>query len=240
MNQLLDKTLSQIVTEHHQAARVFEKYGLDFCCKGKRALKTACEEKQIGEQTILNDLANAFGDNETAPDFNSMTLTALSDYIVRVFHSYVKLNSPQIFSYLLRVAGKHGDRYPHMKEVYGIFEQVKDEMEQHMFQEESILFPRIKQLEMPDKNKITDIDALLAPIDLMEAEHDAAGEMMARIRQLTNNYQPPQDACTTHRLTLASLKAYEEDLHNHVHLENNILFPKAIALFKSIQSSALN
>jgi regulator of cell morphogenesis and NO signaling len=240
MNQLLDKTLSQIVTEHHQAARVFEKYGLDFCCKGKRPLKDACEENQIGEQTILNDLESAFGLNENIPDYNSMSLTELSEYIVRVYHSTVKVNNPQIFNYVLRLASKHGDRFPYMKEVYEIFAEVKEEMEQHMMQEELVLFPRIKLLEMPDRSKLTDIDALLAPIDLMEAEHEVAGTMMMQIRKLTYNYEPPRDACTTHRLTLASLKAYEEDLHRHVHLENNILFPKAIALFKSVQSSALN
>jgi regulator of cell morphogenesis and NO signaling len=141
---------------------------------------------------------------------------------------------------VLRVASKHGDRYPHMIEVYETFAEVKNELEQHLNQEELVLFPRLKLLEMRDRSRITDIDALLAPIDLMEAEHDAAGTMMSRIRALTNNYEAPAGACTTHRLTLASLKAFEEDLHSHVHLENNILFPKAIALFNSIHSSALN
>ncbi|MER3464366.1 MAG: hypothetical protein C4329_08115, partial [Chitinophagaceae bacterium] len=132
MNELLNKTLSQIVTENYQAARVFEKYGLDFCCKGKRPLNEAVVEKQINASQLLEELNSAITLPNTASNFNQMSLTELAEYIVRVYHTYVKLNMPQTLSYVLRVASKHGDRYPHMKDVYMLYAELKEEMDQHM------------------------------------------------------------------------------------------------------------
>jgi regulator of cell morphogenesis and NO signaling len=240
MNNLLEQTLSQIVTEHHQAAQVFEKYGLDFCCKGKRPLISALEEKELNKQTVLSDLEAAFGKTGMTADYDAMSLTELSEYIVRVHHTYVKLNSPQIYNYVLKVASKHGERYPHMKEVYALFTDVMTEMESHMEKEEKILFPRIKQLEIPELAMGKTMEFISGPIDVMEAEHESAGGAMEKIREITNNYTPPEDACTTHRVALESLKAFEEDLHQHVHLENNILFPKALAKLEKLNSVAAN
>jgi regulator of cell morphogenesis and NO signaling len=233
MTELLDKTLSQIVTENYQAAYVFEKYGLDFCCKGKRPLKDACSEKQIGVDKLLNELGVALSTKTAGTEFSNMSLTELAEYIVRVHHNYVKQNAPQIFAYVTKVATKHGERFPYMIKVYHLFAEVQEEMAQHMMKEEKILFPRIKQLDFFEKPHDS-IDFLQAPIDMMEQEHDHAGTLMQKIRMETNNYSVPDDACTTHRLTIAALKGFEEDLHQHVHLENNILFPKAIEKYKSL------
>lgn len=235
MNELLNKTLSQIVTENYQAAYVFEKYGLDFCCKGKRPLKDAVEEKQIGVDSLLNELNIALSSNTAGREFNNMSLTELAEYIVRVHHKYIKENAPQIFAYITKVATKHGDRFPYMIRVYHFFAEVQQEMDQHMLKEEKILFPRIKQLDFFEKPNHS-ADFLQAPIDVMEDEHDHAGRLMNEIRVATNNYTAPDDACTTHRLTIAALKGFEEDLHQHVHLENNILFPKAMEKFNSLNS----
>jgi regulator of cell morphogenesis and NO signaling len=226
MNSLAEKTLSQIVTDNYQAARVFERHGLDFCCKGKRPLAEACNEKGIAPETLIAELHSALAASEPERDFNNYSLSELAGYIVRVHHTYVKLNGPQTFSYVTRVAAKHGDRYPHMKEVYELFAEVLEDLAAHMKKEELILFPRIKQLELHGKSG-TPQEYLVAPIGVMEAEHERAGSLLARIRELTDDYTPPAGACTTHRLALASLQAFEEDLHQHVHLENNILFPKA-------------
>lgn len=239
MNELLNKTLSQIVTENYQAARVFEKYGLDFCCKGKRPLKEACVEKQIGEDSLLLELQDVLTARNTAFDFNNMSLIELSEYIVRVHHSYCKTNMPVILGYAMRVATKHGSNFPYMIEVYDLFAGLKEEMDHHMLKEEKILFPRIKQMEMAEPSQ-QGIEFLQAPIDVMEEEHDRAGYIMHRVRKLTSNYTPHPQACTTHRLLIDSLKAFEEDLHQHVHLENNILFPKALDRFKSIHVSSSN
>jgi regulator of cell morphogenesis and NO signaling len=237
MSELLNKTLSQIVTDNYQAAYVFEKYGLDFCCKGKRPLADACIEKKVNTNALLSELNIALSTKTGGEQFNNMSLTELAEYIVRVHHNYVKQNAPQIFAYVTKVATKHGDRFPYMVEVYRLFAEVQEEMAQHMMKEEKILFPRIKQLEFFEKPQGS-IDYLEAPIEVMEHEHDHAGSLMQQIRNLSNNYTAPDDACTTHRLTIAALKGFEEDLHQHVHLENNILFPKAIEKFKLLNEAA--
>ena len=137
---------------------------------------------------------------------------------------------PQIFQYVAKVATKHGDRFPYMKEVYLLFADVQNELSQHMLKEEQILFPRIKELE---EHGLTNagVEFFKGPIDIMEIEHDRAGTLLQQIRELTNNYISPADVCTTFRLSLSSLQAFEADLHQHVHLENNILFPKTLEFF---------
>ena len=141
---------------------------------------------------------------------------------------------PQILSYLQKVASKHGERHPELLKIFELFAAVKEEMEQHIQKEELILFPRINEMEkMVSEGTEIRINHtyLQAPINMMEQEHDHAGEMLAEINKLTNNYNPPADACTTYKLSFAALQAFEMDLHQHVHLENNILFPKALQLF---------
>ena len=229
MNELLKKTLSQIVTENHRAAPVFEKYGLDFCCKGKRPLTEACKEKSLPVENVVKDLADALTSADNKREFKEMSLTELTEYIVRVHHNYVKQSMPPILMYILKVATKHGARFPFMHEVYDLFLELEEEMTQHMAKEEKILFPRIKLLELNAAQENT-VGYISAPVEVMETEHDHAGTIMEKIRVLTGNYLAPEDACTTFRLALASLQAFESDLHHHVHLENNILFPKAIAL----------
>ena len=145
---------------------------------------------------------------------------------------------PQIFNYTLKIATKHGETFPFMKEVHLLFSQLKEEMDQHMLKEERILFPRIKLLEL-NISENTNAAYLKAPIDMMEEEHDKAGTIMQKIRELTDNYNAPEQACTTFRMTLDALKAFEGDLHQHVHLENNILFPKAIQLFAQPASCSI-
>jgi len=230
MVDLSNKTLSQIVTDHYQTARVFEKYRLDFCCQGKRSLTVACNEKQIPVEDVLTDLYNALSTESGNSEFDKMSLQELVGYIVRVHHTYVKLNAPQISNYILRVATKHGDRFPYMVEVYQLFAELIEELHDHMAKEETQLFPRITLLELnASQNGNTPI--LNAPIELMKQEHEQAGVLLSKIRKLTSDYTAPDQACTTFKLTLESLQAFEEDLHKHVHLENNILFPKTLQLF---------
>jgi regulator of cell morphogenesis and NO signaling len=233
MKDLLNQTISQIVTDYHQTAPVFEKYGIDFCCKGKRPLQTACEERALNKDEILAALNNAIATQSAPTDFSALSLTALVDYIVQTHHTYVKFNMPQIYNYVLRVATKHGERFPFMKEVYMLFAEVQEDLNQHLLKEERILFPRIKSLEQNGVGE-EPLEHVLDPINVMEEEHDRAGNLMHQIRELTNNYTAPDGACTTFRLSLASLQDFEADLHQHVHLENYILFPKAIELYQSL------
>lgn len=239
-------SLAQIVNSNHKAASVFEKYHLDFCCKGKRSLEQACKEQQLPVSQITGELENIFGDESDAKaiDFEKMNMTQLSDYIVQTHHAYVKHEMPQIYAYLEKVSSKHGERHPELYKIFQTFAAVKEEMEGHMRKEELVLFPRIKELQkMADDenaNRQLNISYLQSPITVMEQEHDHAGALLNDIRIFSNDYTPPQDACTTYRLCFAALKAFELDLHEHVHLENNILFPKAIGVFGELQTTVLN
>lgn len=246
MNNLSDKTLAQIVTGNHKAAGLFEKYHLDFCCKGKRSLQQACEEQNLSMDQVLTDLLalNNNRDSTSKLYFEKLTLTQLADYIVSTHHEYVKSEMPKISVYLHKVASKHGHHHTELLKISELFAAIQEEMITHMQKEEFILFPRIKELEkislqQPGQLNLN-VSYLLSPITIMEQEHDNAGNILEKIRLLTNNFTPPNDACTTYRLSFASLQAFETDLHQHVHLENNILFPGAINLFKELKPVVLS
>ena len=246
MNELLNKTLAQIVTANHQAASVFEKYHLDFCCKGKRPLAEAITEKHLPADQVLKELSEVIGKgaNKDAALLNYITLGQICDYIVATHHEYVKQNAPQIFYYLEKIANKHGGRHPELLKILQLFSQVKEELTEHMFKEENILFPRIKELEKHDtEHSVLSLPAsgyIEAPIAVMEHEHDSAGSLLEQIRERTNNYTPPADACTTYRVAFASLQAFEADLHQHVHMENNILFPRAVDVIRKLNKMTAN
>jgi len=225
MQDLRNKTLAQIVTDDHRAASIMEKYNLDFCCKGKRSLEKACTEQQIKPEDLISELEGLTKKEEAVDPFEQMTFSKLIDHIVLKHHMYVKTEGPQLLHYLQKIASKHGERHPELLEIFEIFFKVKQELDFHMQKEELILFPRIKETE---KTPGMAIDYLSTPISVMEMEHESAGDGLAKIRELTNNYTAPQDACTTYKLAFAALESFEKDLHQHVHLENNILFPKAI------------
>jgi regulator of cell morphogenesis and NO signaling len=244
MNNLLNQTLAQIVTANHETASVFEKYHLDFCCKGKRPLSEACKEKNLPEEQVIKELDEVIGKavNKDAALLNYITLAQICDYIVATHHAYVRQNAPQILFYLEKIASKHGGRHPELLTIFRLFTQVNEEMTEHMFKEENILFPRIKQTEQHNTEGVAiPIPGYIeTPIAIMEHEHDSAGNLLEQIREVTNNYNPPADACTTYRVAFASLQAFEADLHQHVHMENNILFPRAIELIRKLNKQAAN
>lgn len=242
MNELSTKSLAQIVNDNYRAAAVFEKYGLDFCCKGKRSLEQACTERSLPVDELLSALTAGNDSCQLPVDFNTIPLTQLADHIVATHHAFVKKEMPLILGYLQKVATKHGDRHPEMVTVFSIFSKVKQEMEEHMQKEELILFPRIKEVEdkVANGGVAVNVNYLQLPVGVMEAEHEQAGKWLNDIRELTNHYTAPADACTTLRLSIAALQAFEEDLHRHVHLENNILFPRAIGLVKATGTTQLN
>jgi len=230
MKNLELETLSGIVLEHNEVIPVLEKYSLDFCCRGKRTLTEACAEKNISLSMVVSEMKQATTKTKPVMPFTEMTADQLIGYILIHHHFYVKNTMPVIMSYLEKLVSKHGQKYPWMDEVYRLFTAVKEELEPHMQKEEMILFPRIKEiaaLALVQKSSGHDAVYITAPIQVMEAEHDNAGQLLFRIREITNNYTPPEDACTTHIVCLEALKSFEADLHQHVHLENNILFPMA-------------
>ena len=230
MNDLMQKSLAEIVKEDHRAATVFEKYHLDFCCKGKRTLADACTEKGISIEAISEELEKSSEIPTTKMPFTEMTAEQLISYILIHHHFYVKQSMPTIIGHLEKVAAKHGDRFPYMAEVLSLFREINDEMTMHMHKEEVILFPRIKEVTaQQEAHQHSNLAPgyIAAPIQVMELEHEHAGDILYKIRSLTNNYTPPEGACTTFQVSLAELKEFEEDLHRHVHLENNLLFPLA-------------
>lgn len=238
MNELLTRSLAEIVTKDHRTAAVFERNGLDFCCKGKRTLYSACEEKGIEPQGIVDQLDASMRSALPIADFNALSLSNLVDHILDTHHAFVKRELPELLGYVRKVASKHGERHPELYPIFDALFELAEEMDLHMKKEENILFPRIKEIERisqaPGSGGLGAHTVIEAPIAMMELEHDRAGELMAAIRAHANEYVPPSDACTTYRISYAGLQAFEADLHQHVHLENNILFPKALAMLNGL------
>ena len=238
MENIAQMPLASIVKANHHTVPVLEKYRLDFCCKGKRTLAEACEENNVSKESVIQEL-QAVQNNERIQHipFNEMNAEQLINYIVTHHHFYVKQVVPTIYQHSQRVAAKHGDGFPYMIQVAELFAEVAEEMIAHMQKEEMILFPGIRQLEAmvvsgeADKGNVPYISS---PINVMEEEHEHSGNLLAEIRKLTDDYTAPANACTTFRITLAELKEFEEDLHKHVHLENNILFPLAKNMLRSV------
>lgn len=230
-------TLSEIVIKYPFSANVFERYRLDFCCGGKKTLFTACSENGVPINSVREDLKQAFDTNVSRNGkigFQEMDLVLLMDYIESNHHAYVRNALPVIKSHLGKVVNAHGKAHPEMKQIAEFFEEVADEMTLHMQKEEMMLFPYIRDMVHakmePEAAAPPAFKTVRNPISVMEFEHERAGKMLESIRTLSGGYQAPADACTTFRLCLAELDEFERDLHKHVHLENNILFPKAVNL----------
>lgn len=228
MENLKEKTLKSIVLDHHEYIPVLEKYSLDFCCRGGKTLNEASIEKNIPIDTLLEELAHSIKKSGTIMPFTEMSAEQLISYILIHHHFYVRNNIPILKNHLNKIVTKHGSTYPNMIEVAYLFNEIANDLLLHMEKEEQILFPSIRSIfssSAADKAAEFVNGNLDGTIHLMESEHEKAGDILYTIRNLTNEYTPPVTACTTHRICLEELKAFEADLHQHVHLENNILFP---------------
>lgn len=234
-----DETLGQIAAKDLRKAQIFKKYGLDFCCGGKKTVKEACKEKGLDVTKIEQELQQADKMPASRPlPYNDWSLDFLSDYIVNTHHSYVQKNLPDIRTYAEKVMKVHGNRHPELLPIYQLVEEVNAELTAHMVKEEKVLFPFIKEL-VAASNSAQPLHAahfgsVQNPINMMEMEHEMVGKNLAQIRELTNNYSLPEDACASYSLLYRMLDEFEEDLHLHVHLENNILFPKALEIEKKL------
>ena len=244
MINIATQTLASIVTNNSKAVPVFEKYDLDFCCKGKRTLAQACEEKGLKVDLISLEIESQLELRQAGQmPFEEMNCDQIINYILIHHHFYVKQSMPIITGHLEKVANKHGEKFPFMVEVFHLFSELQNDMTHHIQKEEMILFPRIKHMEeivINDKIAEMDIAQIQGPVSVMMIEHDKAGELLYKIRNLTNGYEVPLDACTTFRVSLAELKEFEENLHKHVHIENNHLFPKAIQMIDEMNPIAVN
>jgi len=235
MTDLHNATLKEIVTEDFRAAAVFERYSLDFCCRGGRTVENACIEKAIDKATVLSELKQSLLRDSSAPrSVSGLPLSELIGHIVSTHHAYVRNMVPVLLAHTQKVAAVHGANHPEVIAIARVFKAVASELQDHMAKEEGVLFPYIDMLagasERNEKCAPPPFGTIRNPVRMMEAEHAAAGESLYEIRRLSSNYAPPADACTTYRAMYGELRDFEMDLHQHVHLENNILFPGAVAL----------
>jgi len=236
-----DQIIGELVANDYRTASVFKKYGIDFCCQGNRTIADAVEKKKLDIQNVLRDLQLVAESKDVTTNFNSWPLDLLTDYIEKKHHRYVEARSLEIKPYLNKICSVHGDRHPELLEIQQQFNASVGELAAHMKKEEFILFPFIRKLsKVSQENVLLDpppFGTIQNPIAMMHQEHETEGDRFRKIEELSNNYTPPDDACNTYRVTLALLHEFEQDLHQHIHLENNILFPKAIELEKELIAS---
>lgn len=222
-------TIGEIVANDFRAASVFKEAGIDFCCGGSKSLATACRETGADVHILaarLQELSQLPSPSNL--NFKDWNLAFLSDYIVNTHHKFVQKNLPELLFYTQKIADVHGGHHPELLEVASLFAKINDELLQHLKNEEEVLFPAIKKAETHPTAEVKAI--ILSEITRMQAEHEFAGGAMDKINVLTNNYRVPADACNTYSVSLKMLGQFEDDLHIHVHLENNILYPKALKL----------
>lgn len=240
MNFTLKNTLSEIVIADFRTASIFESYNLDFCCKGNRALSEACQEKGLESEMILSEIEKVISSNLNNQNPKKWDTIGLANHILNTHHLYVKKMLPVILAHALKVSKVHGKNHPEVVEIANVFEIICDELSSHLMKEEKMLFPVIFELaEFEQTGKTLEVSpfgSILNPISVMEREHVEAGEGFYKIRELSNNYNPPDDACTTYRVLYQELYEFEQDLHTHIHLENNILFPQAVELEKKLKN----
>ncbi len=227
-----NNVIGELVALDYRTAEVFSNYKIDFCCKGNQTIQEVCDKKKIDQGKLLNDL-NAIKDSVSTPadSYNAWPLDLLADYIEKKHHRYVTEKTEVIKKYLTKVSSVHGAAHPELYEIHDEFMECAGALAAHMKKEELVLFPFIrKMVTTTDKLSAPHFGTVENPIAMMKHEHTVEGERFEKIATLSNNYTPPAEACNTYRVTYALLKEFEQDLHLHIHLENNILFPKAIAL----------
>jgi regulator of cell morphogenesis and NO signaling len=239
-----NQKIGEIVSQNFQTAKVFESFGVDFCCGGKKTISDACSEKSIDPYILINELEKIEELNATGSHYGNWEVDFLIDYIVNNHHWYVVNSVSTIEHHFQQVITAHGEKYPALAKIESIFAELKNELLNHLVKEEKMLFPYIKKLQVAYKNGLElpfpPFGSVGSPIRITESEHEHAGRFMEEISRLANSYEPPKDACGRFKLLYAELKDFENDLHMHVHLENNILFPKAVKLEEKLNNKSSN
>ncbi|HXE72997.1 MAG TPA: iron-sulfur cluster repair di-iron protein [Candidatus Nitrosotenuis sp.] len=221
-------TVGELVARHPEFYRALEKFGIDYCCGGRTPLSQACAERGLALEQVLSELEALAAAGPAAEErWTEAPLKDLADHIEATHHAYLRRELPRLAGMLDRLVTVHGQRHPELAELRGVFASFEAEMWPHMMKEETVLFPLIRALEAGGGETF---GSLSCPIQAMEAEHDQASRDLARMRQITGGFSPPADACGTYRAALAGLAELEEDTHRHIHKENSILFPRALAL----------
>ncbi|QWK93987.1 iron-sulfur cluster repair di-iron protein [Plesiomonas shigelloides] len=220
--------VGELVAQDFRAAHVFSRFGVDFCCGGGRTLAAACERAGVEPQAVVAEL-NALAEQGSAETvWAELTDEALIQHIVDTHHAYIRRTAPLLLEYSEKMVRAHGERYPEIRPLAGFIRALMDDLVPHLMKEEQILFPAMRDLSQGVVRE-TCFGHIGNPIRAMEHEHQDAGQIMARLREMTQGFVPPEYACTTWRVCLATLAEFEADLHQHIHLENNILFPRMLA-----------
>jgi regulator of cell morphogenesis and NO signaling len=235
----LTKIVREIALEQPSSIRVFERFGIDYCCGGRKPLAEVCVARDLDVDEVLAALDSAADSNAASPiDWAQAPLSRLIEHIVATHHSYVMRELPRLAVLAQKVINRHGDTQAHLLAMQKALAQLDEELIHHLGKEEHVLFPYIARLEAAVVSGSAPSDACFGavanPIAMMTREHDAAGALLAEIRSLSDNFTTPADACPTYHAYYDGLQEFEHDLHQHIHLENNILFPHAIDLESSV------
>ena len=229
---LPDRTVGELVAERPGRSRIFQSFSIDFCCQGGRTLREACERKGVPVTTVVEQLeAEQAEKTASANNPAQLPVAELADYIFQKHHQFLWNELPRLHAMAQRVAHVHGGHTPSLVELFEVFCHLEEELTTHLMKEEQILFPAIVDM-VEDPAKSISLDG---PIACMLHEHSEAGDALAKLRELTNGFQPPPEACNTYRALFAGLRDLEDDLHRHIHLENSVLFPQARAMAEQRQ-----
>ena len=239
MKEFSTMTVGEIVADDFKHATVFDRYKIDFCCNGSIPLSEACKYANVDMSKVITELSEAADESSPITDFKSWPIDLLADYILKFHHRNIRKQGPTIAVLLDKVCRVHGANHSKLVEVKEQFNESLIDLDSHLHKEESVLFPYIYELYNAQTNNSPaphfHCGTIESPIAVMMAEHDAEGERYRHISRLTDEYRVPSDACGSYRLVLEKLKAFEEALHHHIHLENNIIFPRAIELESNLK-----
>lgn len=230
----LNSSVGDWVATHPSTARVFESLQIEYCCGGGKSLEQACWDRRLDPKQVVAQLEQTIAEEgQSAENWLDAPLTKLCEHIEQTHHAYLKHDLPRLTEMVAKVLQAHGENHPELATVQKVFDSLRAELEPHMLKEEQILFPAICKLEQSAGIPTFPFGTVANPIRMMEQEHDSAGYALSRLHALTRDYHVPDDACNTYRAMLAGLRHLESDMHQHVHKENSILFPRAIELERS-------
>ena len=236
MNLNPNRSVRDCAVEVPGATRVFEKLGIDYCCEGDQSLGEACEAGGLIIEEVIRSLEVAKESQEPSeePDLRDAKFRILIDYIVAKHHFYTKTEIHRLRMLFNNVCAVHGGNHPELTRLRSVFQTLSSELEPHMLKEELVLFPYIVRMEEAERDRhqvsTPPFRTVANPIGMMKLEHEGAGYLLKQLRALTSNYTPPADACSSYQSLYVALEAFEKDLHQHIHLENNILFPRALEM----------
>ena len=235
MSAIAEKTVREMALENSSATRVFERLGIDYCCGGNKPLEEACQDAGLSFEEVQRELDNAQRESEpVARDWQREPLSELIAHINATHHKFVRTEIIRLVPLFEKVCGVHGKNHPELLHIHALFRGLAQELTSHMMKEEMVLFPAVVRME----EAVTEGEPILPPpfgsfanpVAMMEHEHDSAGDALRAMRSASNGYIPPEGACASYQALYRALAEFEADLHQHIHLENNILFPRALKM----------